>query len=172
MPLSVLPVPCPGSEALLYPAQISPFPCRSLPSCSLAQSHSPSQPWAASASDLGGVWPVGGFTKVAATGTAVLERAPLCEELDEGREGRTGATGKGSLEMEGRRVTEPCRKAVAEEERGWRGLNRAGAVVSVPALPCGLCLPGYENPCCVMLDSRESIRPCLWACVSALTKRL
>lgn len=39
MPLSALPGQCPGFEAVLFPAQISPFPGPSLPSCSLARSH-------------------------------------------------------------------------------------------------------------------------------------
>lgn len=101
MPLSVLPAPCPGFEALLYPAQISPFPCRYLPSCSLAKSHPPFSASGYECIRLGGVWLVGGFTKVVATGKAVLERVPLQEELDEGREGSTGATVKGAWKWGG-----------------------------------------------------------------------
>lgn len=152
MPLSGLPTPCPGSEALLYAAQISPFPCRPFPAAAWHRAILPSQPRAASASDSGRVWLVGSFTKVVATGKAVLERVSLREELDEGREGNTRATAKRNLEMGGwgeERLAETCGKEMVGEESGWRGFNRAGAAVSGPALPRGLCLPGYENRCCV-----------------------
>lgn len=88
MPLSVLPGQCPGFEAVLFPAQISPFPGQSLPSCSLAQSHR-------LLSALGGksTSRLGESGQLVASPRLGLQGRTVCS-ADEGRQWSTGAAGK------------------------------------------------------------------------------